>query len=319
MNGDEPLPNVTVAAYATLDFAREPIAVALPSDQDGSYRLELPEGTYALFGWNEDRSRFAFYGRNPLNVNADPVWAGMQVVPVETPVRHSYSDAYTAAVEGYALYQGQALSMATVYLYLDVAEDLKGQGYRLSLPTAEDGYFRFDGLPESDYFLVLRQRQSGQRVGPVAPGDLIGVFPGNPLTAKAGEVVSVRLHGVEKLKESKEAETFGRVNGPVLRGVVVDASGEAVAGVHVFAYVDRVIGHQRPAALSAPTSADGRFLVNLPEPGTYYVGARQAYGDSPAPGELFGMYEVSADHGLTVEAGESFENIRIVVEPIDIF
>ena len=168
MDGDEPLPNVTVAAYATLDFTRTPIAVALPSEQDGSYRLELPEGTYALFGWNDDRSRFAFCGRNPVNVNADPVWAGMQVVPVEPPARHAYSDAYTAAVEGYALYQGQALPMATVYLYLDVAEDLKGQGYRLSLPTAEDGYFRFDGLPESDYFLVLRQRQSGQRVGPVA-------------------------------------------------------------------------------------------------------------------------------------------------------
>jgi hypothetical protein len=87
----------------------------------------------------------------------------------------------------------------------------------------------------------------------------------------------------------------------------------------VFAYVDRVIGHQRPAAISTPTGSDGLFQVHLPEPGTYYVGAREAYGDSPAPGELFGMYEVSADHGLTVDDGQSLDDIRIVVAPMTIF
>ena len=254
-----------------------------------------------------------------MNLTEGSTWVGLQSVPVSKTAVNVYEDDYSAAIEGQVLYEGSPLAGAYVYLYLDVAEDLKGQGYRLSLPTGPDGYFRFDGLPESDYYLVVRQRQNGQRVGPVQEGDLFGLFQGNPLTAKAGQVQQVTLHSVAKLKGASESETFGRATGPVLRGTVVDASGEGVAGVHVFAYVDRVIGHQRPAAISTPTTADGGFVVNLPEPGTYYVGAREAYGDSPAPGELFGMYEESADHGLTLEKGQNLDNLRIVVEPVALF
>ncbi len=319
VSGDDSLAGIVVTAHASLDFTTEPIARSAPSDSEGLYQLELPVGTYALFGWNHDRSRFAFCGRNPVNLAEGSTWVGLQSVPVATPASDVYDDDYNAAIEGQVLHEGTPLEGAYVYLYLDVAEDLKGQGYRLSMPTGADGYFRFDGLPESDYYLVARHRQNGQRVGPVQEGDSFGLFPGNPLTARAGQVQQVKLHTVAKLKDASESETFGRATGPVLGGIVVDPSGQGVAGVHVFAYVDRVIGHQRPAAISTPTSADGTFVVNLPEPGTYYVGAREAYGDSPAPGELFGMYEESADHGLTIDKGQRLDELRIVVEPVDIF
>lgn len=319
VDGDEPLPGVVVEAYASLDFTTEPIASAPASDDEGYYSLELPAGTYALYGRYGAGERFAFCGRNPVNLSGESTWAGLQSVPVDEPTIVPYEDEYSAAIEGQVVFDGAPLANAYVYLYLDVAEDLKGQGYRMSMPTAGDGYFRFDGLPESDYFLVVRQRQNGQRVGPVQAGDLYGVYPGNPLTARAGELKTVTLQAVEKLKDADESETFGRATGPILRGTVVDDTGKGVAGVHVFAYIDRVIGHQRPAAISTPTAADGHFIVNLPAPGTYYVGAREAYGDSPAPGELFGMYEVSADHGLKVDAGQNMDNIRIVVEPMAIF
>lgn len=319
VSGDKPLAGVVVTAHASLDFTTEPIARSAPSDSEGLYQMELPAGTYALFGWTDDRTRFAFCGRNPVNLTEESTWVGLQSVPVATSEVDAYDDDYSAAVEGQVLHEGLPLEGAYVYLYLDVAEDLKGQGYRLSMPTGPDGYFRFDGLPESDYYLVVRHRQNGQRVGPVQEGDSFGLFPGNPLTATSGQVQQVKLHGVAKLKDASESETFGRATGPVLRGAVVDTSGQGVAGVHVFAYVDRVIGHQRPAAISTPTAVDGAFVVNLPEPGTYYVGAREAYGDSPAPGELFGMYEESADHGLTLEKGQNLDELRIVVEPVAIF
>ncbi len=319
VSGDEPLAGVVVTAHASLDFTTKAITHSVVSDSDGLYQMELPPGTYALFGWNDDQSQFAFCGRNPVNLTTDSTWVGLQAVPVETSKGTLYNDDYSAAIEGQVLHDGSPLAGAHVYLYLDVAEDLKGQGYRLSLPTAADGYFRFDGLPESNYYLVVRHRQNGQRVGPVQEGDQFGIYPGNPLTARSGQVQHVKVHSVTKLKDASGSETFGRATGPVLSGRVVDPAGQGVAGVHVFAYVDRVIGHQRPAAISTPTVADGRFLVNLPEPGTYYVGAREAYGDSPAPGELFGMYEESADHGLTLEKGNNLDNVRIVVEPVAIF
>jgi hypothetical protein len=186
----------------------------------------------------------------------------------------------------------------------------------MSAPTDADGYFAFDSLPESGYFLAARKRLDGQRVGPVREGDLYGIYPGNPLTARSGELARVTVHLAAKIKDAVEAETFGRGGGPELRGLVTDAQGRGVAGVHVFAYTDRVIGHQRPAALSTPTGPDGAFVVRLPAPGTYSVGARELYGDSPAPGELFGMYDDSADHGLTVKDGEKPGAITIVVEPI---
>lgn len=319
ISGDEPLSGVVVTAHTSLDFTTQPTARSAASDSEGRYQIELPVGTYALFGWNDDRSQFAFCGRNPVNLTEEPTWVGLQAVPVSRAVTDVYEDDYNAAIEGQVLHEGSPLEGAYVYLYLDAAEDLKGQGYRLSMPTGVDGYFRFDGLPESDYYLVVRHRQNGQRVGPVQEGDFFGLFSGNPLTAKAGQVQQVKLHTVAKLKGAGESETFGRATGPVVRGTVVDTSGQAVAGVHVFAYTDRVIGHQRPAAISTPTAADGAFVVNLPEPGTYYVGAREAYGDSPAPGELFGMYEESADHGLTLEEGQNLQDLRIVVEPVAIF
>jgi hypothetical protein len=319
VSNDEPLPGVTVSAYATLDFNARPAASSAASDNDGYYRLDLPAGTYALYGWNNDQSQFAFSGRNPVTLASETVWVGMQATSVAAVQASGYEDEYSAAIEGQVFNDGVPLANAYVYLYLDVEEDLKGQGYRLSMPTAADGYFRFDGLPESDYFLVVRKRQNGQRVGPVQAGDLFGIYSGNPLTAKAGQVQQVVLHSVEKVKEATESENFGRATGPVVSGLIVDEKGQGVAGLHVFAYTDRVIGHQRPAAISAPTKADGRFAVNLPAPGTYYVGAREAYGDSPAPGELFGMYEESADHGLTIKAGQKLENLRIMVEPVSIF
>jgi len=317
---DQPVAGFTVKAFAGFDFSAVPVAVAAPSGDDGSYRLEAPPGSYALFGWSADRSLFAFCGRSPVTVEAGgkALWAGLQAVPVEAPAKAPYADPYAAAVEGRVLLAGEPVAGALVYLYLDPSEDLKGQGYRMSAPTGEDGYFSFDGLPESSYFLAARRRQDGQRVGPVREGDLYGIYPGNPLTARAGETTGVTVHLAAKARDAVEAETFGRGGGPELRGIVTDPAGRGMAGVHVFAYTDKVIGHQRPAALSTPTGPDGAFVVRLPAPGTYYIGARQLYGDSPAPGELFGMFEGSADHGLTVKAGEKPAELKLVVEPIQL-
>ena len=319
VTADQVLSGVVVAAYKTLDFSVEPVSRSQPSDSEGSFQLELPVGSYALFGWNADATRFAFCGRNPVPLSDDAIWAGLQSVTVDTAEILVYDDEYSAAIEGQVLHNGLPVAGAYVHLYLDVAEDLKGLGYRLSLPTGDDGYFRFDGLPESNYFLVARLRQNGQRVGPVQEGDLFGIYSGNPLTARAGTLQRIKLRTVAKLKDAAESETFSSAHGPILKGIILDKEGHGVAGVHAFAYVDRVIGHQRPAAISSQTADDGLFIVNLPEPGTYYVGAREAYGDSPAPDELFGMYDESADHGLTLEEGQVMGGVRIVVERIALF
>lgn len=318
LDGD-PLAGVTVAAWSDLDFSGEPVASSTPTGDDGIFRFDLPPGDYALFARDGKRDLFAFYGRNPLTVGTEKVWAGLQAVPVGKIEQGPYDDDYSAAIEGTVRHGGEPVGGVLVYLYLDVAEALKGQGYRMSAPTGPDGFFAFDNLPESNFFLVARKREGGSRQGPVRSGDLYGIFPGNPISARAGGVTTVELPLVAKQQDAASSETFGRSSNTLVRGRVVDSEGKPVANLHVFAYTDRVIGHQRPAALSPPTGPDGRFLLHLPGGNTYFVGARENYGDSPAPGERFGMYEETADHGLEIKTGESLENISITVETIQLF
>lgn len=317
--GGEPLPGIRVGVWPGLDFSGEPLARSVPTAEDGSYSLDLPPGDYALFATDTERSLFAFFGRNPITVGGAPLWAGLQAVPVTPPRQQGYDDEYSAAIEGTVRLDGEPVAGALVYLYLDAAEALKGQGYRMSAPTAPDGFFSFDNLPESGYYLVARKREDGTRQGPVRAGDLFGIYPGNPLPARAGELLHIVLPVVRKQQEAAASETFGRSSGTRVEGKVVDGGGKPVANLHVFAYTDRVIGHQRPAALSPPTGADGTFLLNLPGGGVYFIGAREQYGDSPAPGERFGMYEQTADHGLQVETGERIDGIVIGVETIKLF
>ncbi len=313
---DQPVEGVRVFLYPTLDHDDEPLFISEATDAEGFYSVEVTPGAYALFARDDRRGLFAFCGRNPVLVGEETVWAGLQAVPVVAAETVPYDDEYSAAVEGKVLYAGAPLAGAIVYLYLDAKEDLKGQGYRMSPPTGADGAFAFDGLPESSYYLMARKRLDGSRVGPVREGDVLGLYPGNPLTARAGTATRVTLSTVAKVKSESGSETFVQAGGPSISGRVVDRQGKPLANLHVFAYTERVIGHKRPAALSTPTGADGRFRLNLGRPGVYYVGAREEYGDSPAPGELFGMYDLSADHGIEVTEGGSVDNIEIVVEPV---
>lgn len=316
VHDDEPVAGLVVNAYRDLDFSAKPVMASAPTDAEGLYRLELPAGRYALYAVDPLRKLFAFCGRNPVLVAGDETWAGLQAVTVTEPVSSGYDEEYAGAIEGRILSDGKPLAGALVYLYLGVEDGLKGQGYRMSVPTDGDGYFAFDNLLASRYFIAVRKRQDGGRVGPVLVGDYLGIYPGNPLTLQAGEALQLTIETVRKVRPERASETFAGNDGPTLRGEIVDSSGRPVAGVHLFAYTERVIGHKRPAALSAPTGDDGRFEIALPEDGVYYIGARQFYGDSPAPGELFGMYEQSADHGLKVERKQKIERLKIVVEPI---
>jgi len=318
VRGDAPQAGMIVTAHGAVDPATPVLAQAV-SDGDGLFRLELPAGRYSLFARHPETALFAFFGRNPVEVRDDqPLWAGLQAVPVVPPQLAAYDDPYSAALSGSVLLDGTPLAGAIVTLYLDTSDDLKGQGYRMSLPTGSDGSFFLDGLPAADYHLVARRHADGSRVGPMKDGDEHAFYPGNPLLLAPGKTTQVTLTAVRKIREIEGDATFSRQQGLELQGIIVDRTGAPQAGLHLFAYRDKVIGHKRPEALSAPTGADGAFRIAFPAAGLYYIGAREKYGDSPAPGELFGMYEVSADHGLEINDKTPNTPVRIVVEPVDL-
>lgn len=102
----------------------------------------------------------------------------------------------------------------------------------------------------------------------------------------------------------------------MLRGRVVDRGGRPQAGVYAFVYDDRVFGHQRPFGHSGRTGGDGTFVIYLDRPGTFYLGARENFGNSPRPGERFGFYDGTPDHAVAAASGKAVEGLTIVVEPI---
>ena len=76
------------------------------------------------------------------------------------------------------------------------------------------------------------------------------------------------------------------------------------------------MGHFKPAAISSQTDGDGWYRIFLPEAGTYYIGARGGFGDSPEPGEMFGFFEGSPDHSLKLAGKQFREDIDIIVKRV---
>ena len=76
------------------------------------------------------------------------------------------------------------------------------------------------------------------------------------------------------------------------------------------------MAHKRPEYISKQVDEEGRYVLNLPEGGTYYLGARSQYGDTPALGEWYVRWEGTGDHSVVLESGEVLENIDIQIEQI---
>jgi hypothetical protein len=70
----------------------------------------------------------------------------------------------------------------------------------------------------------------------------------------------------------------------------------------------------KPVHMSTPTDSDGSFSLFLSDGGTYYVGARSAFGGPLEPGEWVGTFDGQADHGVTVERGTNEDLGTIVVK-----
>jgi len=57
-------------------------------------------------------------------------------------------------------------------------------------------------------------------------------------------------------------------------------------------------------------------VINLPQGGRYYIGARSDYGDTPGYGEWYGRYEGTPDHSVRIETGKVLDHIDLSVEQI---
>jgi len=216
-------------------------------------------------------------------------------------------------VRGTLTHGGRPLAGATVYAYRRQSASFLGPADFASAPSGRDGSYLID-LVEGSYWLVARKRASGSDAGPLVPGDLQRIHPGNPATVAPGAftVADLDLEEMRDLMFSRAGPRGPTATG--IRGRITDAAGAPVAWVFAIAYAGEDM-RRVPDFTSAMTAADGRYVIYLPAGGRYRVGARAHIRDKPAPGEPFGLYEGAPDHAVEVPEGAFADGVDIVLRP----
>lgn len=310
---ERPLAGAQVEVYLRGDKDRstQPFAVA-STDSAGRYRLTLPPGRYFLIGKKKDEAEDGRVRMLMADCPANPVevTSGMRHIP-PFAVREMGRDgalvpAPGTGVTGRVTVDGTPLSGAFVYVYTDPDSGLAGPSYGAAVRTEEDGTFSV-GLPAGRYWLAARQRADGSRVGEPSAGDLNGAYPGNPVEVELGQTVNLGELPLRKVDpaahDARMAKGKFQPTGTGFTGRVVDPDGRPLGGLYVFAYLDsRMTG--KPAYISAPTGHDGRFVLHLGNGGTYYLGARSAFGGPLEPGEWIGTYDKDPRHAAATTKGK---------------
>lgn len=204
------------------------------------------------------------------------------------------------------------LEEAYVYVYRK-GMDLYGPALEVSRATGPDGSFEV-ALPDGDYIFVVRKRQNGESSGPVVAGDNRSEFVNVTVSGGKAElelVAPVKVGDSRQLSEQQQATQTG------LSGRILDMDGKPVRDARVHVY-DHVQMSERPKYVSEKTGADGRYLIHLPEGGTYYLAARDKFGGPPKLGDLYGRYDKGTiePSAVVVKGGEILKGIDIRVAKV---
>ncbi len=310
----ELIPDVKIRAYRSIDAiaADHVTAVSQPTAQDGTYQLELEPGRYYLTARNfkdnpQPGDYFCYYSGAPIVVPATgfrQVGFNLIKVPQEEPVKSGKR----SGVWGEISFQGQPLERTYLYVYKSTESDFKGPAWFIQ--PVEKGTFRMS-LPPGDYWLLARKRMKGGQYGPIEIGDYFNFYYGNPLHIEKNELKNIKLETITRLSmlEEDPAAAFTGIHGSV-----VDSANRSVAGLRVFAYRSATMTGT-PAYISAVTSKDGRFNLAIPEPGNYWLLAREVIGGPAAPGELYGKFYNAKNTGISLSAQQMSQEVRIDVSP----
>ncbi|RNC69235.1 MAG: carboxypeptidase regulatory-like domain-containing protein [Desulfuromonadales bacterium] len=147
-------------------------------------------------------------------------------------------------------------------------------------------------VPPGRYWVVARLKKDGT-YGPLMPGDK---HSGEPATLEpaageelASEFVVADIRDVGRKKQTVAAESI------ILRGRIVDGSGEPVANAYVFAARTKQVGPV-PEFLSAWSDSLGNYTLYLPTAGRYVVGAAAQF---PPPRQAEALRDFVSDSGTS--------------------
>lgn len=327
--GGKPLPGAVVSLYSRPDggFRGAPDFASPPTGPDGSFSVTVPKGQYFVLarktaGGGREVSPgdfYAYYGGNPVVVAQDEtIVIGVNCSPV-IAVGEKHRPGGTG-IRGKVFADGKPLDRARVTLYQDGDTIFRGIGYA-SVLTNRDGEFSFN-LEPGVYYVVARKRAEGDRMGPLAGGDLFGFAHDNPVEVRRDLYTVVSIDTVAKLVKVKEGGQEVTLGGTVkagetlIEGTIRDAQGKPVAGVYASAYRDPMMT-QKPDFISKKTGPDGSYSILLSEGGQYFIGARNTIGGPAERGDLLGKYDGGEGPLIRIATGEKRKGIDIVVERVE--
>lgn len=225
------------------------------------------------------------------------------------------SSTSSTAAGGNGRLRGAVVSpLEGTYLYVyKKGMDLYGPAFAISEATGPDGAFDLN-LPEGEYIVVARKRNNGDTTGPVLAGDNKSEFTAIVVTA---EMAPVTVMAPVKVGDQRRVSKDVVVTTTGLAGQVLDADGKPVEGTRVHVY-DHVQMSERPKFVSEKTGPDGRYLIYLPQGGTYYLAARDKFGGPPKIGDLYGRYDQGTiePSALVVKENEIVQNVNLTVTKV---
>lgn len=145
----------------------------------------------------------------------------------------------------------------------------------------DDGSFSIE-LPEGVYCLGAVQRLHGaSRIGPPEDGDFLIFSFDDKGQPKKYQLKNGELLDAGTMSGARQIKTPYLVSGTTaIEGTVQGAEGEAVEGVMAFAFLTpTIIG--KPLYVSERSGKTGKFVLRIPEGGTYYLKIRDDFGGGP--------------------------------------
>lgn len=322
---ERPLPGAQVSWHTAIGREKLPAAATGSTDGEGIARFRLPPGRYFLISeWRADGDfdrpiapgdRFAYFGGNPLYVGEGSsleLFLGLEEHSGPPPAEPE--GAMETGVSGIVRDSDGPVEGAHVFAYTRTDSGFRDLGFAASAPTGGDGAFLLD-LPPGDYYLVARRRAGGGIAGPLRKGDAFGYFPGNPVSVAPGRLTRVVIPATRLKMRNIPSYSPEYAAAAFIEGRILDRNGNPRQGVYAALY-DNPDLLNRPVFLSEVTGKDGKYRLPVPVPGRYFLGARTGYGGSPAPGDLYGRFEGTPDHSVTLKRGDRLTGIDIVVREV---
>lgn len=327
-----PVKGATVLIYKSYEdlVAEKTFSTSTPSDLDGLYELNVPEGEYYFTAQanKEGKKYYSYHGNNPIHVNAENFWISLMVNEAKPPVYRQG----TVSLTGLVTYKGQPVKKAWLSFYTTDQKSFKGAG-SLSQQVEDDGKFSIVWFPPGKYVLIARKTEGDNKMRPLKKGELFCYYGRNPIEIIQGKTLQIELPCYARGARSTFQETAAiklktgenKISGNLvekhefgIKGKVTDGEGKPVEHIYVIAFKSGKDKTTMPnvnggVEYVGMTDKDGNYFIPIDSDENFRIAARDSLGGSPAEKNRYGIYGGNPGQIISFKRGQIVDGINIVI------